>query len=262
MEEPLWALAAGCVPDADPWDIPKIAASAGFLSSGMWVDPKQSWSNTALSRTKLSLKETGIQLIDVEAAWLETTDHANDLHKTIVEAGLELGARNLLVVSRHEEYSASVSQFIEICNMAQDKLRVCIEFGEFTSIKSLSAARKFIEDVNHPSAGILIDLMHLNRSGDSLPQIESSLFPYIQACDFWQSSALKSGSDYIAAAVDERCCLGDGEADSSEVSKVCNSKADVSLEIRSAQLREKFRDPYVRAREIFKRCDRKSLEVK
>ena len=262
MEEPLWALAAGCVPDADPWDIPKIAASAGFLSSGMWVDPKKSWSNAALSRTKLSLKETGIQLIDVEAAWLETTDHANDLHKTIVEAGLELGARNLLVVSRHEEYSASVSQFIDICNMTQDKLRVCIEFGEFTSIKSLSAARKFIEDVNHPSAGILIDLMHLNRAGDSLPQIESSLFPYIQACDFWQSSALKSGSDYIAAAVDERCCLGDGEADSSEMSKVCDSKADVSLEIRSVQLRQKFRDPYVRAREIFKRCDRKSLEVK
>ena len=93
MEDPLWALAAGCVPDADPWDIPRIAASAGFLSSGMWVDPKKSWNNAALSKTKLSLQETGIQLVDVEAAWLETTDRANESHKSIIEAGLELGAR-------------------------------------------------------------------------------------------------------------------------------------------------------------------------
>ena len=259
MEEPLWALAAGCVPDATPWDIPRIAASAGFSASGMWVDPKNSWDKAALGKAKLSLRETGIQLIDVEAAWLEKSDRANDYHKWIIEAGLELGARNLLVVSRHEDYHESVSQFLEICNMAHGQLRVCIEFGEFTSIKSLSAAKKFVEDVNHPSAGILIDLMHLNRAQDRLPQLESSLFPYIQACDFWQSSALKSGTDYVTAAVDERCCLGEGEAHASVVAEVCNSNTDVSLEIRSAHLREKYKDPYVRAREIFRRCERKSL---
>ncbi|MGV0033403.1 MAG: hypothetical protein ACNYPE_00020 [Candidatus Azotimanducaceae bacterium WSBS_2022_MAG_OTU7] len=38
--EPMWALAAGCVPDAMPWDIPRIAQKAGFLSSGMWVEPE------------------------------------------------------------------------------------------------------------------------------------------------------------------------------------------------------------------------------
>ena len=78
MEEPLWALAAGCVPDANPWDIPRIAASSGFSASGMWVDPKKSWDKAALGKAKLSLKETGIQLIDVEAAWLEKSDRAND----------------------------------------------------------------------------------------------------------------------------------------------------------------------------------------
>ena len=55
MEEPLWALAADCVPDANPWDVPRIAASAGFSASGMWVDPKKSWDKAALGKTKLSL---------------------------------------------------------------------------------------------------------------------------------------------------------------------------------------------------------------
>ena len=50
MAKPLWALASGCVPDALPWDIPAIARSGGFLSSGMWVDPETSWDSTALKK--------------------------------------------------------------------------------------------------------------------------------------------------------------------------------------------------------------------
>ena len=53
MTTPLWALAAGCVPDAAPCDIPRIAAAAGFRSSGMWVDPKTTWGRDALAKTQL-----------------------------------------------------------------------------------------------------------------------------------------------------------------------------------------------------------------
>ena len=52
MAKPLWALASGCVPDALPWDIPLIARSGGFSSSGMWVDPETSWDRTALKKNK------------------------------------------------------------------------------------------------------------------------------------------------------------------------------------------------------------------
>ena len=31
MTEPLWALAAGCVPDVMPWEIPLIAKKGGFI---------------------------------------------------------------------------------------------------------------------------------------------------------------------------------------------------------------------------------------
>ena len=47
----------------NPWDIPRIAASAGFSASGMWVDPKKSWDKAALGKTKLSLKETEYSLL-------------------------------------------------------------------------------------------------------------------------------------------------------------------------------------------------------
>ena len=256
----MWALAAGCVPDAMPWDIPRIAQKAGFLSSGMWVEPATTWSSDALSKTRLSLAETGISLIDVEVIWLEGGGRANDEHKLIVDVGLELGARNVLVVSRHKDLKTSVDQFRNICERAGDGIRICLEFGEFTSIKNLDAALSFVQSVNHPTAGILIDLMHINRAGNPLPDFESPLFPYIQACDFYQDSSEMRGVDYITAAVDARCCLGEGEARQRDLEKICQSGKDVSLEIRSKDLREMFPDPFVRGEEIFNRCRRNKFQ--
>lgn len=255
--DPLWAMAAGCVPEADPWDIPRIAAEAGFQSSGMWVDPDTSWQPGALEKTRAALMETGISLVDVEVVWLEGGDSATDKQKQIIDVGLELGARNVLVVSRHSDESAAIGQFAELCERAGDELRVCLEFGEFTEIRSLATAESFVKSVNHPSAGILIDLMHINRAGDALPDLEDNLFPYVQACDFWQASAEKGGMDYVIAAVDERCCLGEGEASADHLTRVCQTGIDVSLEIRSKPLREGYPDLYERGVQIFQRCQRK-----
>ena len=250
-----WALAAGCLPDALPWDIPRIAHAAGFTSSGMWIDPETTWDSAALGKTRTALAATGITLIDVEALWLAGGDSATDTHKLTVDAGVELEARNVLVVSVHEDYDASVAQFRDLCERAADaNIRINLEFGEFTNVKSLAAARAFIAAVDHPKAGILIDLMHLNRAGETLPLLDAAEFSYVQACDFLQSSGRMTGQDYIEAAVDHRYCLGEGEAAQDTLAAVCQSNLDVSLEIRSKALREGYPDPVQRAQQIFQRC--------
>ena len=257
MKAPLWALAAGCVPDVMPWEIPLIAKKGGFLSSGMWVDSSTTWNNNALKKTKVSLKETGIELIDVEVTWLENDAQLNDKHKLIIDVGLELSAKNILVVNRHKDYEKSLNQFYKMCEYAGSDIRLCLEFGEFTNIKSLKHALRFINAINHPASGILIDLMHLNRSNEEIPDLDNPIFPYVQGCDFWQSSKKLTGDDYILAAIDDRCCLGKGEANKDFFSKVCKSNLDVSLEIRSKDLRDRFADPYKRAEYIFNNCIRK-----
>ncbi len=255
-QTPLWALAAGCVPDAAPWDIPHIADQAGFASCGMWVDPATSWDDQALGRTRDALAATGLALIDVEALWLGGGTAPTDTHHRIIEAGLTLGAANVLVVSIHDDYDASVRQFRALCEMAGTQLRINLEFAQFTQIKTLADARQFLADVDHPAAGILIDLMHLNRSGESLPSLDATEFSYVQACDFLQSSAQLTGDAYISAAVDDRCPLGEGEADADTLQQVRQSTLDVSLEIRSKALRQAFPDPYARAAQIYARCVR------
>ena len=128
----------------------------------------------------------------------------------------------------------------------------------FTNTKSLDSAINFITEINHPVAGILIDLMHINRSDEKLPNLNNPLFPYIQGCDFYQSSKELSGDDYILAAIDDRCCLSQGEADQDEILKMSLSNLDVSLEIRSKNLRDKFPSPQERANYIFKNCIREN----
>ena len=249
-------MAAGCIPDALPWDIPLIAHQAGFQSSGMWVDPNTTWDKNALNKTKDSLKKTEIQLIDVEVTWLENDDTLNDNHKLIIDVGLELSAKNILVVNRHNDYDKALNQFYKMCEYADNNIRICLEFGEFTTVKSLSKAIDFVNTINHPVAGILIDLMHINRSMEDIPDLNNPIFSYIQGCDFYQSSKKLTGDNYITAAIDDRCCLSHGEAKKEEIIKMCKSNLDVSLEIRSKDLRDKFPDPYERASYIFKNCIR------
>ncbi len=249
-------MAAGCVPDALPWDIPLIAHQAGFQSSGMWVDANTTWDKNALNKTKESLKKTEIQLIDVEVTWLEDDDNLNDSHKLIIDVGLELSAKNILVVNRHNDYDKALNQFYKMCEYADKNIRVCLEFGEFTTVKSIRKAIDFVNEINHPVAGILIDLMHINRSKENIPDLNNPIFSYIQGCDFYQSSKKLTGDNYIMAAIDDRCCLGHGEAIKEEIVKMCKSNLDVSLEIRSKDLRDKFPDPYKRASYIFKNCIR------
>jgi len=253
MLERLWAMAAGCVPDADPWEIPHIARAGGFESCGMWVDPEAGWDSLALAKTRRSLAANGVKLVDVEPLWLEKSE---SIQKTVVSAGIELGSRNILVVSREPDMQRAQEKFLVLCDFAGTEIRLALEFGVFTAIKSLHEAVTFVREVGHASAGVLIDQMHLNRSGERLPDLTDPLFPYVQACDFPASSREKDGTDYIVAAVDERCPLGEGDASHVDSETIRNGEIDVSLEIRSKALREEFPDPKERARQIFERCQK------
>ena len=251
MLERLWAMAAGCVPDAYPWEIPHIARAGGFDSCGMWVDPEAGWDSVALAKTRRSLASSGVKLLDVEPLWLEKS---KSFQMTVVSAGIELGARNVLVVSREPDMRRAQERFQVLCDFAGTEIRIVLEFGVFTEVKSLGDALIFIREVGHASAGVLIDQMHLNRSGERLPDLNDPLFPYVQACDFPASSASKEGSDYIIAALDERCPLGEGDASLADSEVIRNGEIDVSLEIRSKALRDEFPDAKERARQIFERC--------
>ena len=131
---------------------------------------------------------------------------------------------------------------------------VC-EFTRIYSIKSLTEALEVIRKVDRPNAGILVDNLHLARCNlepSDLLDVDPKLLPYVQLSD---SSAQPRG-DLLFDARNDRCNPGEGELPIQDFLNSIPTYTPLSLEIRSAPLREKFKDPVKRAQEVLKATKR------
>ena len=110
-----------------------------------------------------------------------------DEGKALIEAACEIGAKNIRVVSLLHSSEETADQLSHLCSLAEaGNINICLEFMKFTSVKSLSDALEVIKSVDAHNIGILLDLLHVVRSGTTFKEIvdcDPNLFPYIQWCD-------------------------------------------------------------------------------
>src|SRR5260370_5053240 len=108
-------------------------------------------------------------------------------HKRWIDIGVELGAKNGLCVSSDPDLSATAARLAELCVHAEGgRIRVALEFGVFTEVKTIGMARAVLDAVAHPLRALLIDPIHVDRSGATAADIAAvppALFPYSQFCD-------------------------------------------------------------------------------
>ena len=50
-------------------------------------------------------------------------------------------------------------------------LTAVLEFMPWTAVRDLQAAREIVEAAGRPNGGILVDALHLDRSGSTLDQV-------------------------------------------------------------------------------------------
>jgi sugar phosphate isomerase/epimerase len=119
----------------------------------------------------------------------------------------------------------------------------------FMSIRDLPQATAVLDGVDRPNASVLIDNLHLARTGGTVADvaaIDPARLPYVQLCD-----APASAPDHlIVEALDGRLMLGAGELPVNELVDVLPAHTALSLEIRSAALRSAYPDPTDRARHV------------
>jgi sugar phosphate isomerase/epimerase len=125
-------------------------------------------------------------VVDVEVIWLQPgSDMA--AHKKIIDVGAELGAQNVLCVSSETDMGVTAARLHELCVHAEGTgLRVALEFGIFTEVKTLTMAMGVLDQVGHPLRALLIDPIHVNRSQSTIADIAKiprELLPYAQFCD-------------------------------------------------------------------------------
>ena len=247
------ALASGVLPEFGPLAIVAAAAAAGFDMVGLWIEPGE-WTAATTRDTRAALAATGLPVIDVEVAWIKP-DSALDDHRRMLDIGAELGARNLLCVSSDPDPAATVAKLSALCRHAEPSgIRVALEFGIFTEVKTLGAARAIVDAVDHPLAAILIDPIHVDRSGTTVAEIAAlppRLLPYAQFCD--APAERPDPADFMAVitdAIDLRRQTGDGALPLTALLDALPPAIPLSIELRSKALRDAYPDAVARARAV------------
>lgn len=229
--------------DAAPPELVGIAAGAGFDAVGVRVwpaggEPPYPMLDDApmLRETTARLAGTGIRVLDVEVLRLLPDSRLDDALR-ILDAGARLGARNVLVIANDPDESRLVERFAKVCAAASERgLRACLEFMIFSAVRTLADARRVLDRAGHPAGAVLVDALHLRRSGGApadLAAVPARLLPYAQLCD--------APAEPVRPVVDEartgRLLPGDGELPLGELVDALPPDADLAVEAPVISLR-------------------------
>jgi sugar phosphate isomerase/epimerase len=248
------SLAAGVTPELadEPAAFVDAAAAAGWPACGVWFAPG-SWSRTTTGRVRRGLEQAGLIALDIEVVRLGQGDP-----RPLIEAGGEVGARNVLCISLLADRGETVARFSEVCELAGAAgMRACLEFMPFSTVTDAPAAAAIVADVDQPAAGVLVDTLHLVRSGGTVADIagiDPARLPYAQWCDGAAAIEDTGPGGLVADALDGRSCPGDGELPVQEFLHAFAPDVPMSLEVRSAALRSRYPDPVERAAAVLSSC--------
>ncbi len=242
------SLAAGVLPEFEPPEVVSAAAAAGFGMVGIWFDA-ETWSVTRAREVRLRLDATGLVALDMEPIFV-TPD--GDHGERLIDAAAEVGARNVLTVSRGLEPARFVDRFAELCDHAAPAgITVVVEPTLLYSVATLDEAEEVVARAGRPNGAILADNLHVDRAGGKpitvLRQLDPALVPYAQVCDAAARPADASRPGLFSDARDERRLLGEGALPVREFLAALPAGIPLSLEIRSRRLREHYPDAIDRA---------------
>ncbi len=249
------ALASGVMPEATPLQLIEAAARAGFDFAGMWMEPDQ-WTAATTRAVTAALRETGVRLLDIEVVWIKP-GAPNPDHLRIVDVGAELGARNVLCVSSDPDAGATRDKLGMLMERGErNGIRVNLEFGVFTEVKTIHQARTLLSQVDGPAAGLLLDSLHWARSGGTLADIEAipkRWLSYVQLCDAPVPGADPTDAAAILAeAIDGRVALGEGALPLREIILRLPEGLPIAVEERSKPLRDAYPNLNERARTVLR----------
>lgn len=247
------SLASGVLPEFGPVATVLAAGAGGFDAVGLWVEPAD-WTAATTREVRAALADAAMPVLDVEVVWLKPGSCMDD-HRRVIDVGAELGAGNVLCVSSDPDQVRTADRLAALCRHAEGAgMRVALEFGIFTAVRNLTTAMAVLDRVGHPLRALLIDPIHVDRSGTPLTDIASvdpALLPYAQFCD---AKARRPDPDdfdaVITDAIDLREQCGEGALPLAELLHALPADIPLSIELRSAALRQAFNDPAARARAV------------
>jgi sugar phosphate isomerase/epimerase len=149
----------------------------------------------------------------------------------------ELGAERINTVSMDPDLGRSLEQFGVLAEMAAERgMESSIELCPALTINNLASAVAAVRHVGRKDFRLLLDTMHLGRSGATAAEIaalDPAMIGYVQLCD----APLKAvNPNYMDEATFDRMVPGEGELPLREYLSALPKGLTVSLEVPSRTL--------------------------
>jgi sugar phosphate isomerase/epimerase len=236
---PRLSLAHLTVLDATPLELIDAAAAGGFDYIGLRIVPPTPadrivpvvGDHDLIRRIEQRLDETGMRILDVETFWLSPQTRVEDLEPAL-ETAARLGARYLLVCGNDPDEGRVVSSFASLCEAARPLgLKAMLEFIPFCHTQTSAQALRVVHAAAQANAGILVDALHVMRSGgspDDLRQLAPELLDYWQICD--ARTARPADDDLRREARTDRFYPGDGELPLDAMLEALPASAPIAVE--------------------------------
>ena len=171
------------------------AAGAGYQGVGLRLmappSPDGQSANAVddaalMAETRRRLTDTGLQVLDVEAIWIDEAVNVAE-HERFFEAAASLGARYAVSMIHDPDEAHGTASYAALCELARPYgVTVNLELAKYSAIKSIEQAARVVESCGADNAAVLIDTLHFARSGGSAADarhFSTRLAPYIQIAD-------------------------------------------------------------------------------
>ena len=178
----------------DPVEQVDIAAAAGFDDVGLRIvapthlaiDYGIIGNPSRIREIRHACDSRGIGVLDLEVITLAPGFDARRFDAAL-DTAAELGTRFVQVVCEDADRARAAAGLAQLCAAAGGRgLRVALEFMRFRTVKTLASALSLVEEAGAPNAGVLVDAMHLARSGGEPADVAAAppdRIAYMQLCD-------------------------------------------------------------------------------
>jgi sugar phosphate isomerase/epimerase len=194
LQDPPLGLAHFTVLELPPIDLLRLAAKIGYASVGLRLHPAFPGSpcyaiapgSDQMREMQRRIDGDGVRVHDIEFVTI-AADFVSDDLAPILESASLLGARRLSVCGDDADRSRLVANFAELCDLAAGfGMGIDLECMAWRQVANLPDAASVVAAAGRPNGGVLVDALHLARTGgvpSDLRDVSPSLIRSAQFCD-------------------------------------------------------------------------------
>ncbi len=189
---PLLSLAALTILDAGPFGLVQAAHAAGFTHAGIRLQPLLPTDEAVVGVDKrareMEAMLAGLNIKPLEIGVFPISPTVDvDNYGPVLSFSHKIGARFITCPVEDTHPQRRLASFQRLCDLAIScGLEALIEFNPYSGCKSLAEAVEMVEASERENARLLIDVLHLSRSGGSpadLKTVDPDLIALVHLCD-------------------------------------------------------------------------------